>query len=462
MDNNEEYLSPAARRRKRIEEENERNRDKSSAHRRQGQRRDVQRREVQRREVQRREDLEQDSVRTKRRQSSQNTPSTRQKRNALEERPKRSHAKVKPDIIGKIISQIAFVATFIFIISLIAMGLLPWIYVAIIAILLVAIAFAIRTSQTKKFQKRGFGKFCGVMLTAMLLIGSYYCIMILMLLINISGENDSTANLSQDTYSVYISGVDVYGDVDQDSRSDVNLIATANSVTGQVLLTTTPRDYYVVIPGVSGDQKDKLTHAGNYGVETSIATLAELYDEEIEFYIRLNFTSFIDIIDVLGGVTVDSEIAFTTSENSGCVTEIVEGENELTGEEALAFVRERYNLDDGDTQRGINQQIMLESIFKELMSPTTIFKLNDMLACIEGEVETNMTTSQLQACSRGVLRNGLGLNIYSVAATGTSDRAYCYSYSANTLYVTIPDEDSVNEISGWMDDVANGEELPEE
>ena len=120
--------------------------------------------------------------------------------------------------------------------------------------------------------------------------------------------------VTDEPFNVYISGIDVYGEITKESRSDVNLIATINPKTHKILLTTTPRDYYIQIPGVSEGQSDKLTHAGIYGIDTSIATLENLYDTEIPFYVRVNFTSVEEIVDVMGGVDVESELAFTTGE----------------------------------------------------------------------------------------------------------------------------------------------------
>ena len=165
-------------------------------------------------------------------------------------------------------------------------------------------------------------------------------------------EIEETQDLSLDVpvqtepFTVYISGIDIYGNVEDMSRSDVNIIATVNPKTHQILLVTTPRDYYVEIPGISGGMRDKLTHAGNYGVDVSIDTLEELYQVSIPFYARLNFTSFINIIDILGGVDVESEFDFTTGTDAGAVVEIQEGTNHLNGQEALAFARERHALDD--------------------------------------------------------------------------------------------------------------------
>ena len=168
-------------------------------------------------------------------------------------------------------------------------------------------------------------------------------------------EIEETQDLSLDVpvqtepFTVYISGIDIYGNVEDMSRSDVNIIATVNPKTHQILLVTTPRDYYVEIPGISGGMRDKLTHAGNYGVDVSIDTLEELYQVSIPFYARLNFTSFINIIDILGGVDVESEFDFTTGTDAGAVVEIQEGTNHLNGRGGAGDLsRERHALDDGE------------------------------------------------------------------------------------------------------------------
>ena len=140
-------------------------------------------------------------------------------------------------------------------------------------------------------------------------------------------------------FSVYISGIDVYGDISQQSRSDVNIIATVNPNTKEVLLVTTPRDYYVEIPGVSNGKGDKLTHAGNYGIATSMATLENLYEVEIPFYVRVNFTSLIEVVDTLGGIDVESELAFTTGPESGLVMDVKKGSNHFNGKQTCSGSR---------------------------------------------------------------------------------------------------------------------------
>ena len=273
-------------------------------------------------------------------------------------------------------------------------------------------------------------------------------------------ENQSVdVEVQDEAFSVYISGIDVFGAIETNSRSDVNIIAVVNPKTHQILLVTTPRDYYVEIPGISGGQKDKLTHAGIYGVDASMATLEELYDTELEFYARVNFTSLIEIVDALGGVDVESEYAFTTSSDSGMVINVNQGTNHFNGEEALAFSRERQNVPGGDNQRGKDQQAVITAMIKKMVSPAILTGANGILNSVSGNVETNMSQSQIQELIKTQLSEGASWNITSMAAEGTGDNQYCYSYSGAPLYVMQPDQASVDAIKEAITAVENGETL---
>lgn len=261
-------------------------------------------------------------------------------------------------------------------------------------------------------------------------------------------------SITEDTFSVYISGIDVYGHISTNSRSDVNIIATVNPSTRQILLTTTPRDYYVPIPGVSNGQKDKLTHAGIYGVDASMATLANLYETTIPFYARVNFTSVIEIVDQLGGVDVYSEYSFS----NGAVT-AQKGMNHFNGKQALAFARERYQLPGGDNQRGKNQQAVIVGIIKKMISPAILSNASGIIDSVSGNVQTNMSQEQIQQLIKMQLNEGGSWNIYSVAATGTGDRSTTYSMPGYAAYVMHPNMDSVNNIIDLMNRVEDGEIL---
>ena len=233
-------------------------------------------------------------------------------------------------------------------------------------------------------------------------------------------------------FNVYISGIDVSGAITTTSRSDVNIIMNVNPDTKKILLTTTPRDYYVTIPGISGERRDKLTHAGIYGVDRSMAALENLYGVELSYYAKVNFTSLIKIVDALGGVDVESEYAFSAGGYS-----FSEGINHLDGDAALAFSRERYSFSDGDNQRGKNQEAVLAAI-------------------ISKSVETNMTQDEMAQLISMQLSDGGDWDVESQAASGKGDTQTCFSSGSQPLYVMWPDDAAVAELSEKMRLVLEG------
>lgn len=279
--------------------------------------------------------------------------------------------------------------------------------------------------------------------------------------------SSSGSSLTKEPFTVYISGNDEYGEMSEAGRSDVNIMAVVNPKTHQILLVTTPRDYYVEVkipkkePEDFEWQMDKLTHAGIYGIDASMATLSRLYETDINYFVRLNFTSLIDIVDILGGVDVYSELAFTTGEESGAIVDVQEGYNHFDGEQALAFSRERHNLADGDNQRGKNQQAVITAMLKKVLSPTLLLKANSILNQISQDVQTNVSQSQINSLIRYQLNTNAKWNIKSVAAEGTGAQDYCYSSGSELLYVTVPDETSINEIIDLVNVVEEGGTLPD-
>ena len=279
--------------------------------------------------------------------------------------------------------------------------------------------------------------------------------------LKIGGGSDDS--LTKEVFTVYISGIDTYGEVSETSRSDVNIIAVVNPTTHQILLVTTPRDSYVPLYGPDVDQgaMDKLTHAGVYGIETSMETLGELYETDINYFVRLNFTSLIDIVEILGGVDVYSEYEFTTGPESGCEVDVHKGLNHFNGVEALAFSRERHNLEDGDNQRGRNQQAVITGLLKKVISPTILLRAGSLMEQVSKDVEMNVTQDQLNALIRNQLKTNAKWYIQSIDLTGTGGRDYCYSASDQLLYVSYIDEERLDEIVRLTDIVEEGGTLPD-
>lgn len=255
----------------------------------------------------------------------------------------------------------------------------------------------------------------------------------------------------EEPFNVYISGIDVDGPITTNSRSDVNIIMTVNPNTKKILLTTTPRDYYVQIPDISGEQRDKLTHAGIYGVDASMRTLEQLYGIDISYYARVNFSSLVKIVDTLGGVDVDSDFEFTAGGY-----QFKQGMNHLDGKQALAFSRERYSFEDGDNQRGKDQEKVLTAILNKAMSPAILSNASALIADVSDSVQTNMTQEEMAKFIKMQLNDGASWTIESQAASGNGDTQACYSSGDQPLYVMWPDEAVVQSISAKMNEILNG------
>lgn len=262
-------------------------------------------------------------------------------------------------------------------------------------------------------------------------------------------QETETADV-QKPFNVYVSGIDVNGPITTTSRSDVNIIVSVNPEEHKILLTTTPRDYYVTIPGISGEQRDKLTHAGIYGVDKSMETLENLYGIDIAYYVKVNFTSVVKIVDALGGVDVNSPYEFTTTHGN---YQIKQGMNHLNGEMALGFVRERYSFASGDNQRGKNQEILLEALINKAMSPAILNNMGSLISTLGENVETNMGTDQMSRLISRQLSDGSSWTIESQAAIGAGDTQACFSSGSQPLYVMWPNENSVNTISQKIKDI---------
>ena len=243
-------------------------------------------------------------------------------------------------------------------------------------------------------------------------------------------------------FNLYISGIDVSGPISMTSRSDVNIIMTVNPKTKQIVLTTTPRDYFVPIPGVSGGVRDKLTHAGIYGVDASIRTLEELYGINISYYARVNFASLIKMVDVLDGVDVYSEYSF----NAGGF-HFDKGINHLNGKQALAFSRERHSFSSGDNQRGKNQEAVIEAIIQKAMSPAILKDAGRIMESLSDSVQTNMSGKQMKQLINMQLQDNAKWSVESQAVTGFNAKNTCYSSGRMMLYVMNPNMESVNKAS---------------
>lgn len=257
-------------------------------------------------------------------------------------------------------------------------------------------------------------------------------------------------------FNIYISGIDTYGSISTVSRSDVNLILTVNMNTHKILMTETPRDAYVKIPDGGADQYDKLTHAGIYGVETSEKTLESLYGITIDYYARLNFDSFLKLIDALGGVTVYNSQEFTALMNKKVYPV---GNIELSsGEDALAFVRERYSLEHGDYDRGNNQMKVIQAILNKLTSLNSVSNYSTIISNVQDSIQTDMKLDTMMKLVNTQLDSGKKFTVTSQEVTGTGSTGELTSYAmpSSSLYMIKLDDASVAKASQAIKDVMEG------
>lgn len=256
---------------------------------------------------------------------------------------------------------------------------------------------------------------------------------------------------------MYLSGIDSRSGLISKSRSDVNILAVINPDTRQVLLVSTPRDFYVPLP-ISNGVPDKLTHAGIYGVDVSIGTLEMLYGIDIDYYFRVNFSGFERIVDALDGVTVYSDVAFTSSKYSSPdkTYYFTEGRNDLDGAAALVFARERYAFSDGDRRRGEHQMAVIKAVMEKAMSPTLLTNYTAIMESVSGSFETSMPYEKIAELVRNQLDNGGSWNIVSASVNGTNDYRVPYSLSTEA-YVMIPDQATVDAAKLKIQQVYDGE-----
>ena len=267
-------------------------------------------------------------------------------------------------------------------------------------------------------------------------------------------EVETPKNVKGDSFNVYISGIDTYGPISSVSRSDVNIIMTVNRETKKILLTTTPRDSYVPIADGGNNQKDKLTHAGIYGVDASIHTLENLYGIDLNYYARLNFTSFLKLIDLLGGVDVHNDQDFTSLHGK---FHFPVGNVHLDSEQALGFVRERYSLADGDRDRGRNQQKVIVAILQKLTSTEALKNYDSIIKGLQDSVQTNMPLETMMNLVNAQLESGgtYKINSQDLKGTGRMDLP-SYAMPESNLYMMEISDSSLESVKAAINDVMEG------
>lgn len=260
--------------------------------------------------------------------------------------------------------------------------------------------------------------------------------------ISIEIETDDFAkriDVTKDPFNVYISGIDTAGKISTIARSDVNMIMTVNPETKQILLTSIPRDMY--LPLHTYGEKDKLTHSGIYGIQETTATVEDWLGIDINYYIRVNFTTLTDIVNAIGGIDVESAYGFS----SGNYT-YYKGVNHLDGDAALYFARERKSLQGGDNERIKNQQRVLTAIIDKMTSSTVVLtKYTQLLEAMSDKMQTSLSEDDISAIVKMQLEDMGRWEILTYSVEGQGAMLETYSMPGRKLSVQVPVERSAGE-----------------
>lgn len=268
-----------------------------------------------------------------------------------------------------------------------------------------------------------------------------------------NGKSNYAVAVTEKPFNIYISGMDYRGDIDKtEGRSDVNMVVTVNPRTHRILLTSFPRDYEVELSNHNG-ATDKLTHTGMYGIKVGEDAVSQLTGVKMNYYVKVNFTTIQKFIDAIGGVTVNSDVDFTSevweggdSEGDKVVSRhhFVKGENHLDGQLALSFARERHAFEDGDNQRIKNQQAVFQAILEKISSSTTLLnKYNKILGAVGDYMRTNMSEKEIQSIVKMQLDEMPSWYVEKYDVKGYDSYKTTYSGGSQELYVMEHDEDSL-------------------
>ena len=264
-------------------------------------------------------------------------------------------------------------------------------------------------------------------------------------------------DITKEPFIVYVTGIDTYGTVSTISRTDVNLLVCVNPQNRQILMVSIPRDTYVTLH--SKGKKDKLTHSAMYGIDETITTLEDFLDLDINYYAKTNFSGITNIIDALGGVTIDSPYEFNTMHGN---YHINKGLNEMDGDKALCFVRERYSLPSGDFDRGRNQQRLLQAMIKKALSPKIITNYNNVLAAVEGCFETNMSSDDIKSFISQQLDQGGSWEMFNAQVSGEMKKTTkTYSIPGKNVSIIEADEKQLKKIISVINKIEKNEKIKE-
>ena len=267
-----------------------------------------------------------------------------------------------------------------------------------------------------------------------------------------SFEDAKNVDLLNESFTVFISGKDSEDLNTSISRSDVNLLLCVNPVKHEILMVGIPRDFYVEQPCQSG-LRDKLTHAGLFGVGGSIGCVEKLFNVPINYYVEVNFNSLVSVVDALDGISVYSPYDFVSLHGDYHFTE---GMNHMDGLQALGFVRERYSFEDGDRERSRNQMRVLQAIIDKALSPSIIRSYPKLLDSLSSCFKTNLSEGEITSFVKSQLKHMEKWDIKQIQVNGTGITAVSPALGFE-VYMMDPDLKTVDHAEMLIKKVLNNE-----
>ena len=353
-------------------------------------------------------------------------------------------------------------AVFLFI--MIALDVLPMKYMlALLAVLALVDAGGIVLLRSKRRGRQIAGIVLCFIMCVLLCIGTAMMYKTFQSLGKISGAKELPKSeqtvVTQNPFNVCVTGIDMWGDIDQVSRSDVNMIVTVNPKTRTIMLTSVPRDSYVVLH--SFGEYDKLTHTGVWGVDETVATIEDWLGIDINYYVRVDFSMLVDIVNAIDGIDVYSDYAFESAIHD---CSYKKGWNHLDGKEALYFARERKAFEDEDQQRIINQQKVMKAILKKVSSSKVLLtNYTKLLDAVDDEMQTDMSQKEITSLVKMQLNDMSSWTIKTQTVKGDLEMRGTYTMGmGRDLLVSIPRENSVEKVKEGIDMTLHPENYSEE
>ena len=265
-------------------------------------------------------------------------------------------------------------------------------------------------------------------------------------------EIKTETDFRKDPFVVYVSGIDTAGPLSYRSRSDVNILMYVNPNSQEILQVTLPRDLYVPI-ACQNNIKDKLTHSGVYGINCSIDTIEQFMNHQVDLFARVNFTSFMNIIKVIGPIEVYSQYSFYPVALPGYY--VKKGVNTMNAEQALAFSRERKQLPGGDVSRGLNQQEVIKGVIKKMISPSALINIEGVIKQVSKSVDTNATSENVIDILNRQIKENIDWKFSSMSMVGHGAMLPGVQNPNQQIYYMLVDEDKYQEVQNKIKEIMN-------